>query len=246
MPPGEGLAISLLVQTPQAIRRDGLAATWLPLLTGVAVARTLQPFFVQRHQDLGVDGSDDTRDESEEVSHGTSRVGVKWPNDVHVRSEDDAVAGKLGGKLCGILCELLDEHTAIVGVGFNVLINESELPTERATSLRAAGANLGEAMNVQSLTEPRGMALVDELLSSYVRELRAMIRLAANHPDQARASVARASFTLGTEVRAHLPGGERLDGRAVALATDGALVIEHPLGGRVTLAAGDIEHLRER
>lgn len=115
-PPDTAVAASLLVR---GFGRSGLGVGWLPLLTGSAIATALQPYFGDR-----------------------MRVGVKWPNDVHVRDEDDAIAGRPGLKLCGILCEMIDPETVIVGTGINLLIPEEDLPTGRAASLLSAGADV--------------------------------------------------------------------------------------------------------
>ncbi|TCK44958.1 BirA family biotin operon repressor/biotin-[acetyl-CoA-carboxylase] ligase [Leucobacter luti] len=212
--PGQSLAVSVL------LRHDAgeLGVSWMPLLVGSAMSAALQ-----RRFGAGL------------------RVGVKWPNDVHVRDEADAIAGRPGLKLCGILCELLPDGAVIAGTGINFLIPEEELPTGRATSLLAAGADVNGATN---LFEPAGSELVDAILWDYVTELRELLELAATRPGAARARVARHSLTLGTEVRVHLAGDETVDGRACALADDGALVVERPTGGVLTVSAGDVEHLR--
>lgn len=228
-PPDTALAASLLVR---GFGRSGLGVGWLPLLTGSAVTAALQPFFGEG-----------------------MRVGLKWPNDVHVRDEDDAIAGRPGLKLCGILCELLGDGSVIVGTGINLLIPEWELPTDRATSLLAAGADLTAGADPRSeptrgadpaptLADDIGGDLADRVLSAYAAELLRLVDLAANDPAAARARVARHSLTLGTEVRVHLPGGEIVEGRARELAGDGALVVDLPTGGTLTVSAGDVEHLR--
>ena len=213
-PPGQSIAASLLVRGAG----HGLALSWLPLLVGAAMSAALQPHFG--------DGM---------------RVGVKWPNDVHVRDEDDAMAGRPGLKLCGILCELLPDGSVIAGTGLNLLIPEHELPTGRASSLLAAGADVGGATTV---FDPAGTALVDGVIAEYAAALRQLLALAATNPAAARARVLRSSLTLGTEVRVHLPGDEIVDGRARELAADGSLVVDLPTGGRLTVSAGDVEHLR--
>ena len=222
-PPASAVASSILIRSfgagpdpdPAA---DPLGIGWLPLLVGSAMTAALQPRFGEG-----------------------MRVGVKWPNDVHVRDEEDAVAGRPGKKLCGILCELMPDGSVIVGAGINLLIEEWDLPTERATSLLAAGADVGGAA---SLAEPAGARLADEVLDAYAGELLRLVRLATTDPGAARARVARHSLTLGTEVRVHLPGGETIDGRARALAADGSLTVDLPTGGELTVSAGDVEHLR--
>lgn len=215
-----------------------LGPAWLPLIAGSAVQAALQPFFTAAC-DGETEGYDDdlVGFEQREVM----RVGVKWPNDVHVRDEEDAIAGRPGKKLCGILCELLPDGSAIVGAGINLLIPEWELPTDRATSLLAAGAAVGGA---ESTGDVAGAVLTDRVLSAVAGELFKLTELALEHPDAVRHRVLRNSLTLGTEVRVHLPGGQLVDGRARTLASDGSLVVDLPTGGELTVSAGDVEHLR--
>lgn len=213
-PPGTAVAASLLVRG----FGGALGPGWLPLIAGAAMSAALQPYF-----------------------GAGMRVGLKWPNDVHVRDEEDAMAGRPGLKLVGILCELLPDGSVIVGTGINLLLPEWELPTERATSLLAAGADVGGA---ETLADAAGQRLADEVIAAYAAELLRLAAVAAEQPAAVRARVARSSLTLGTEVRVHLPGGEAVDGRARALAEDGSLIVDLPTGGELTVAAGDVEHLR--
>jgi BirA family biotin operon repressor/biotin-[acetyl-CoA-carboxylase] ligase len=242
MPPNTAVAASLLIRgfgnpgtapgdAPQSgpVSDPGgheLPASWLPLLAGSAVVRALQPLF----REGGREG----------VREGV-RVGVKWPNDVHVRTEADAEEGRVGKKLCGILCEMLPGGAVVVGMGINLLIPEWELPTERATSLLAAGAHVGRA---ESLADPRGQQLLDRVLHDVCAELLRLVELAVSDPRAAQNTVARHSLTLGSEVRVYLPGGEIVDGRARKLANDGSLVVDLPTGGELTVSAGDVQHLR--
>lgn len=221
-PPDTAVACSVLMPVPHTASpgEPALAASWLPLITGSAVTAALQRYF---------------------PAESGARVGVKWPNDVHVRDEDDAIAGQPGKKLCGILCELISPTRVIIGMGVNLFIPEHLLPTERATSLRAAGADLGEASTLASLA---GAELADEIIAAVVTELQALIGLATDHTHAARTRVLRHSLTLGSEVRVHLPGGEAVDGFARSLADDGSLVVDLPTGGELTVSAGDVEHLR--
>lgn len=250
-PPGTALAVSMLVRGFGVPVGGGRAANgagsaswgelgpaWLPLIAGSAVQGALQPMFTAACN-VETDGYDDelVGFEQREVL----RVGVKWPNDVHVRDEANAIAGSPGKKLCGILCELLPDGSAIVGMGINVLIPEWELPTDRATSLLAAGAAVGDA---ETFDDAAGADLADRLITGVASELLKLAELAGAHPDAARNRVLRNSLTLGSEVRVHLPGGEIVDGRARALAADGSLVVDLPTGGELTVSAGDVQHLR--
>lgn len=231
--PGRALAVSVLVRgygpgvgTGSAPGWGELGPGWLPFIAGSAVNAAFQPLFAAAA----------ARDETEPL-----RVGMKWPNDVHVRDEDDALAGRSGKKLCGILCELLADGSAIVGMGMNLLLPEWELPTERATSLLAAGADVGGA---ESFADPLGAELADRVVAAVTTELMRLTELAAREPDAIRIRAARHSLTLGTEVRVHLPDDKIVDGRAKKLARDGALVVDLPTGGTLTVNAGDVQHLR--
>ncbi|GAA2842490.1 BirA family biotin operon repressor/biotin-[acetyl-CoA-carboxylase] ligase [Leucobacter komagatae] len=234
-PPGQALAVSVLVRGYGRDAANGagtgpewgeLGPGWLPFIAGSAVNAAFQPLF----------SAAAARDEAEPM-----RVGMKWPNDIHVRDEEDAVAGRTGKKLCGILCELLPDGSAIIGMGMNLLIPEWELPTDRATSLLAAGADVGGA---ESFGDPLGAELADRVVTAVTAEISRLTELAAREPEAIRIRAARHSLTLGTEVRVHLPGDEIVDGRARKLADDGALVVDLPTGGTLSVNAGDVQHLR--
>jgi BirA family biotin operon repressor/biotin-[acetyl-CoA-carboxylase] ligase len=87
------------------------------------------------------------------------------------------------------------------------------------------------------------------LLVAVVRALAGLLdswRAAEGDPaaaglDRAVAEVCR---TLGTPVRAELPGGEELRGTAVRIAPDGGLVVRTATGGERTVLAGDVRHVR--
>lgn len=158
-------------------------------------------------------------------------VGVKWPNDVLIDSR------RSGGKVSGILCEKLPDGSVIVGIGLNVLLTEDELPTDQATSI---------LLHADPVGDPDG--LMDAVLASILRQLFGLLdevsRGNVESIEGVRAIVTEDSATLGTEVRAMLPAGTDVQGEAVRLANDGALVIRTSDGGEVVVAAGDIEHLR--
>lgn len=214
-PPGTALAVSVLIRD---FGKAGLSASWLPIIAGSAVTASLQPLFG--------DGL---------------RVGTKWPNDVHVRDEADAEAGRPGRKLCGILCEMLPGGDVVVGMGINLLIPEEDLPTDRATSVLAAGGAVGDA---HSVDDAAGAELADRVLAAVSTELLRLAALAGEDPGAVRARALRHSLTLGAEVRVHLPGDELVDGRAVGLADDGSLLVDLPTGGQLSVSAADVEHLR--
>lgn len=232
-PAGLALATSVLIRDfyePGPATTDHLPPSWLPLLAGSAMAAALQPFF-------RLSGTN-----SVQPTTSPKRVGVKWPNDVHVRDEHDAEQGSPGLKLSGILCEVTSDGAVIVGAGVNVLLEDWQLPTERSASLLTAGADLGDAA---SFADEHGARIADDLLARYVSELLGLVDLARTDPQRARNRVLRDSLTLGTEVRVHLPGSAGVvDGRAVALDDTGALLVDRPTTGQLVVNAADIEHLR--
>lgn len=151
---------------------------------------------------------------------------VKWPNDVLVD----------GLKVSGILAELSPNLKAVVvGFGINVHQLPEELAFPSATSLRALGAT--------SLDR-------DAILASILLELRVLYQKLQEADGDAdlsglRKAVIAASGTIGREVEATLPNGEKLIGLGHDIDSAGRLVILAE-SGPVTLSAGDIQHLRSR
>jgi BirA family transcriptional regulator, biotin operon repressor / biotin---[acetyl-CoA-carboxylase] ligase len=158
---------------------------------------------------------------------------LKWPNDVLA---GDALAGE--GKLAGILAEAAGD-AVVVGIGLNVSTEPAELPGPGpgalpATSLRAAGAT---ALNREKL--------LLAILARFERWYRTW-QQAGGDPDRSglRAEYTRLSATIGRPVRAELPGGQALSGRAVGVDSDGRLLVRVSPGSEVPVAAGDVVHLR--
>jgi BirA family biotin operon repressor/biotin-[acetyl-CoA-carboxylase] ligase len=145
---------------------------------------------------------------------------LKWPNDVLID----------GRKVAGILAELAaggGVPTVVVGVGLNVSLTEDELPVPHAISLALAGA-----------PDLDRTALAQSLLREFARhfaEWRAVHWDVTGVAEQYRTRCA----TLGTAVRAELPGGEVLTGVAGDVDGHGRLLI-----GDRAVSAGDVTHLR--
>lgn len=150
------------------------------------------------------------------------QVGLKWPNDVLAPN----------GKLAGILAEVASPAPAIVvGLGLNVTLSADEAPDAGATSLLLLGHG-----------EVDRTALAATLLHHLGARIAAWQRSAG--PDVALLDdYVRHSLTLGTPVRAQLPGGNEITGTATHVDRLGRLGIDDGAGG-VTVSAGDITHLR--
>lgn len=147
---------------------------------------------------------------------------LKWPNDVQV-------AGK---KVCGILTELAAEehavHYLLVGIGINANFALADLPGELqtiATTLEnEAGAPISRARLLQSVL------LNLEGLYASLREgdTTSIVDGWRQEPNM-----------LGQRVRVQR-WDEQLEGIAVDLAEDGALVVQVDGGAEVRVVAGDV------
>ena len=147
---------------------------------------------------------------------------LKWPNDILVGE----------GKLAGILAEVAaPDPVIVVGLGLNVTLTAEEAPDPRATSLLMLGSTMLDR---------------SALLGAVLAELTARIDRwrSAGGPDTTLvADYRRRSVTLGTRVRALLPGDREIIGVATDLDVSGQLSID--TGAQtVTVSAGDITHLR--
>ena len=149
--------------------------------------------------------------------------GLKWPNDILVG----------GRKLGGILAEVASPAPiVVVGLGVNVTLTASEIKdvAPDATSLLMLGSTMLDRT---------------ALLGSILAELSARIdRWQSAGPESGLIGDYRArSITLGTRVRALLPGDREIIGTATDLDDLGHLHID--TGAQtIAVSAGDITHLR--
>ncbi|MGY5126750.1 biotin--[acetyl-CoA-carboxylase] ligase [Streptomyces nigrescens] len=157
---------------------------------------------------------------------------LKWPNDILVTApEDSAAAGER--KVGGILAERAGPGV-VIGIGLNVSLTADELPVPTAGSLALAGARTTDR---------------DPLLRAVLRSLERWYtdwQSADGDPAASRLqdTYAAGCATLGRSVRAELPGGTDLTGEAVAIDSDGRLVLATANGVQQPVGAGDIVHLR--
>lgn len=149
-------------------------------------------------------------------------AGLKWPNDVLVDS----------GKLAGILAEVAaPKPVIVVGIGLNVSFTRDEAPDPAATSLLMLGA-----------ADVDRNVLLANLLGALAQRVRDW-RSTRGPSARLRADYEHHSLTLGSEVRATLPGHREVVGVARAVDDLGRLTIDTG-DGVVTVSAGDITHLR--
>ncbi|MFF2405366.1 biotin--[acetyl-CoA-carboxylase] ligase [Streptomyces sp. NPDC058092] len=191
--------------------------SWLPLLAGVATATGLA-------RAAGVD------------------TALKWPNDLLVTIPKDSDKLRPGEtplreerKAGGILAERAGDGV-VVGIGLNVSLRADELPAPTAGSLALAGA-----VSTDRETLLRGV--LRSLEHWYVQWRAADGDAAASGLQEAYAA---GCATLGRTVRAQLPGDRTLTGEAVAIDSDGRLILSTDDGLQEPVSAGDIVHLRGR
>ena len=204
-PRGSGLTFSLL----WTFSRNGAALGGLPLAVGVACARAI-----------------------EHIGKGAQRgkacaqvISLKWPNDLlHA-----------GAKLGGILIETRplakNGCLAVIGIGINVLMSESQG--------RALGGRATDLTRVLGETPDR-----NRLLASLLRELAPVLsEFDAQGFKSFRAEWLRRHAFQDRDVRLYygaapsLQASKGIEGRAIGVDEDGALLVECAGARRRVLSA---------
>jgi len=111
-PPDTALAISVAVPAPAPE-----VLGWVPLLTGLAVARALR------------------------ASRYAVPAELKWPNDVLLPDQGAQGHGAGWGKVCGVLAQVVPApagSVVVLGAGLNIDQTRDQLPVATATSWRLA------------------------------------------------------------------------------------------------------------
>ncbi len=143
------------------------------------------------------------------------RAGLKWPNDVLVG----------GAKLAGILAEVA-RPAIVVGLGLNV--TQAPEGVDGATCLLDLGVAVPD----------RG-----RLVGTLLRELSLRIGQWRGADPRLAADYRTRSLTIGSRVRAHLPGDKQLVGTATGIDDQGRLCLATE-DRTVVVSAGDVVHLR--
>jgi BirA family transcriptional regulator, biotin operon repressor / biotin---[acetyl-CoA-carboxylase] ligase len=149
------------------------------------------------------------------------RSGLKWPNDLVVGDR----------KLAGLLAEADLEsegqvRAVVIGLGCN--IEWAEIPTELEGIATACNLEVGHPVD-------RGRVL-DAFLDH--------LSLRLGHLDRVHAEYRDGLATLGRKVRVDL-GDREVIGTATDVDAAGRLVVTQDAGAAVTVAVGDVVHLRD-
>ncbi|MEY3561302.1 MAG: hypothetical protein RL068_454 [Actinomycetota bacterium] len=143
---------------------------------------------------------------------------IKWPNDVLVE----------GRKISGLLAQLQSNGALVLGIGLN--LSPQNTAPQTATSLRELGVDVS----------------YDQMLAAMISQLSVRFEHFERDVDlavsQTRDELRDFSATLGSKVRAELPGGEEIVGFAKDIDDAGQLVISTP--DIVAVSAADVWHLR--
>jgi BirA family transcriptional regulator, biotin operon repressor / biotin---[acetyl-CoA-carboxylase] ligase len=155
------------------------------------------------------------------------KVGLKWPNDVLAGPADSP------GKLAGILAEVI-RPVVVIGLGLNV--------TQAPDEVDGPGALPPTSLLDLGVQAPDRGRLVGRLLRELGRRIVAW-RAARGADWQLAADYRARSLTIGTRVRAQLPGGKEIIGTASGIDDQGRLCLETG-AETVVVSAGDVVHLR--
>ena len=138
---------------------------------------------------------------------------LKWPNDILVGEK----------KVAGLLAQQTDRGV-IVGIGLNLEMSEAELPVPTATSLALCRSNKLNRNGILADFLNRFEILLQEWDSG------------ADFLEKYR----EISSTIGGKVRVDVVGRDSIEGEAVAISAQGALI----LGTGFEVNVGDVVHLR--
>ncbi len=152
---------------------------------------------------------------------GVSGIGLKWPNDVLVG----------GRKICGILAEMIPQPgpaAVLLGFGLNVEGKAEDLPVE----LRETAVTVQMCAPSSPCDHVKILSLVLEALEARLDHLR------RGDIESLRLDYEKRWVQSGRPVTVDT-GGEKLQGIALSIDTDGALLVEADQGQVRRILAGN-------
>jgi BirA family biotin operon repressor/biotin-[acetyl-CoA-carboxylase] ligase len=215
----EGLVV---LARQQNAGRGRLGRTWVsPPDSGIYLSVVLRPNLLPTQITLITLGCGSAVANAIQKSIGI-KIGLKWVNDLVYNGR------KLGGILAEMPSSTSDRKPVILGIGINIQLNEDDIPEDLQTKIEW----------LERITEnPVDYNL---LIANVLIELERMYEnLCLGQSHKIIDSWTSFSVTLGQQVLAEI-GSKSLNGKAIALTPDGALVIETDDGQKNTLPAGEI------
>jgi BirA family biotin operon repressor/biotin-[acetyl-CoA-carboxylase] ligase len=224
------LADVVLVADHQTAGRGRLGRTWeAPAGSSLLCSTLLRPELPVEHLHLVTIAVAIAASDACDATAGV-RPGLKWPNDLLVTGAD-GVDRKLAGILAESVVSAGRVQALVVGMGLNV-----NWPVELPSDLAHIATSLNHAAGHDVDRE--------ELLVAHLRALE--LQLGALRTAAGRAELLgryrTLSATLGRDVRVETAAGS-VTGAAADVTDEGHLVLD-VAGERVTVAAGDVVHLR--
>ncbi|KFI91843.1 biotin-acetyl-CoA-carboxylase ligase [Bifidobacterium saguini DSM 23967] len=206
--PGCCSTISYVVRLPRAIALDPSVNGWLQMIAGLATLDALNGMI----EEYGASMID--------AAHFLE---LKWPNDVFCHGL------KLGGLLSEVVMipgseDVSDGDVALVfGVGLNLALGPSRLPTAKSTSLQLHATGLPSFDVMQDAVAVREVKELGRRLAEFVADPQ-------GQAEALRAEMRTVCWARGREVEAHFTDGSSLVGEAIGLDDDASLVLRTPDG----------------
>lgn len=153
------------------------------------------------------------------------RCAVKWPNDVWLGER----------KLAGVLLEARPPDWAVIGIGLNLSVEDSDFPPD----LRWPATSLGHGAGADD-----ALAALREALGRWVTARPEEVVAAFGERDALRGRGVswEATAGLGTKGSERHPGpGDRMSGTAAGVDGRGNLLVRLPSGERVALGSGEVQ-----
>ncbi len=233
---GESFIVSLVTSVPASIVRDTSVNGWLQMIAGLAVRDAVAGAVVD------FDGTLD------------GEIELKWPNDIFVGGK------KLGGVLAEMVPLAgtamngpdradMDDGSAgssdseegssqervgiIFGIGLNLDVPESRLPSAQATSMQLIATGLPDSDTLRD-------AIAARLVEGLRRRLTAFEENPHGEAENALKEMTAVCWTIGKPCEAHFVDGSSLHGTAMWINRDASIAIKDENGDMHVVHTADV------
>lgn len=232
--PGSCSTISYVVRVPRAVALDETINGWLQMIAGLATLDALNGM---------IEASGASMIDAEHF------LELKWPNDVYCH----------GLKLGGLLSQVVmlppsdvapssdaqssdaqpdsagrdDDVALVIGIGLNLALPPTLLPTSQSTSLQLHASGLPPFATMRDAIAAREVTGLRERLTAFIADPQGAV--VALHEEMHAVCWAR-----GRTVEAHFTDGTALAGTAVGLDNDASLILRTADGVEHTVHTADV------